>query len=221
MSDNTERAEKTVPLGQRRKMLRTFRKQYGVTLVEFGQLCNISNPMLSQFENGDRNLSAEAWTRVATAMQEIRDARYTGPFSVAEYVMRQRRAVWANTKLTPEASERIREKASRALNDDLPREEQEELDSYIVERFARILGRDVSCIESLWNDPAKHGELNRLAAEHNVRVARWIESLERAQSQVNDPVLSEIILSFRNEIAELEQRNAELERRLAEDKDDE
>ena len=67
MSKPTER---TVPPAQQRKMLRKFREQYSVTLVEFGQLCGISNPMLSQFENGNRNLSPDAWARVQAAMEK-------------------------------------------------------------------------------------------------------------------------------------------------------
>lgn len=60
-----------VPLGQRRKLLRAFRKQYGITLTDLGKLAGLSNPMLSQFENGNRDLSAEAWTRVLKAMSDL------------------------------------------------------------------------------------------------------------------------------------------------------
>jgi transcriptional regulator with XRE-family HTH domain len=62
---------KTIPLGQRRKLLRRFREQYGITLDEFGPLAELSTPMLSQFENGGRDLSPEAWTRVLAAMSNL------------------------------------------------------------------------------------------------------------------------------------------------------
>jgi transcriptional regulator with XRE-family HTH domain len=66
---------------------------------------------------------------------------------------------------------------------------------------------------------AERKSVNSLeASARAVKILGWVESLERAQSQVNDPVLSEIVQSFRNEIAQLEQQNAELQRRLAEDK---
>lgn len=59
------------PLRDCGKLLRKFRKQYGIKLVEFGKLCKISQPMLSQFERGDHNLSDEAWTRVLEAMGKL------------------------------------------------------------------------------------------------------------------------------------------------------
>jgi transcriptional regulator with XRE-family HTH domain len=62
---------KTIPLGQRRKLLRRFREQYGITLDEFGPLAELSTPMLSQFENGGRDLSPEAWTRVLAAVDAL------------------------------------------------------------------------------------------------------------------------------------------------------
>lgn len=60
-----------VPLSKRRKLLRTFRKQYGITLDELGDLTDLSKSMLSLFDNGERDLSSEAWTRVLTAMSNL------------------------------------------------------------------------------------------------------------------------------------------------------
>lgn len=60
-----------VPLPERRTLLRAFRKQFGITLVELGNLADISHPMLSQFERGDRDLSSEAWARVLQAMGKL------------------------------------------------------------------------------------------------------------------------------------------------------
>src|SRR6185437_8861500 len=70
MPDKTEKA-KTVPLHKRRKLLRAFRKQYGITLAELGKVAGVSQPMLSQFERDDRDLSAQAWTRVLGAMARL------------------------------------------------------------------------------------------------------------------------------------------------------
>ena len=61
----------TVPLRERQKLLRAFRKQYGITLTELGKLSVLSQPMLSQFERGERNLSAGAWARVLVAMSRL------------------------------------------------------------------------------------------------------------------------------------------------------
>lgn len=66
----TETRER-LPLSERRELLRDFRKQCGVTLTELGKLAHVSQPMLSQFENGARDLSAEAWDRVLDAMEKF------------------------------------------------------------------------------------------------------------------------------------------------------
>ena len=66
----TETRER-LPLSERREVLRDFRKQCGVTLTELGKLAHVSQPMLSQFENGARDLSAEAWDRVLDAMEKF------------------------------------------------------------------------------------------------------------------------------------------------------
>lgn len=55
----------------KRKLLRAFRKQYGLTLTELGKVAGVSQPMLSQFERGDRDLSPEAWERVHQAIGNL------------------------------------------------------------------------------------------------------------------------------------------------------
>jgi transcriptional regulator with XRE-family HTH domain len=67
----TSDATAKVPVHRRRKLLRAFRKQYGITLTEFGKVAGLSNPMLSQFENRARVLSDEAWSRVLAAMSKL------------------------------------------------------------------------------------------------------------------------------------------------------
>jgi transcriptional regulator with XRE-family HTH domain len=221
--------ETKVPLRERRKLVRSFRKQTGLTLKALGELAGLSFAMIAKFENGTRDLSEASWTRLREAMDNF---AHTATENYKERIDAAKETV---ARLSPEAVERIRENANRILAGDFPIKESEELDSYIAERFARILGCDVSHIESLWKDPNGGAELDRLAAEklesipfaersllHQYAAAkalldrqlRWIESIERAQSQVNDPVLSEIIQSFRSEIAELEKQNAELKSQI-------
>src|SRR5260370_29846369 len=59
-----------ISLRERRRYVRQFREQVGMTLREFGSLARISHPMLSQFETGEgsHNLSEEAWARLLDAM---------------------------------------------------------------------------------------------------------------------------------------------------------
>ncbi len=64
-------SDKKLPLRDRRRLLRTFRKQTGLTLVELGKLSELSNPMLSQFENGKVNLSAEASARLLVVIGDV------------------------------------------------------------------------------------------------------------------------------------------------------
>lgn len=60
-----------IPLRERRKLIRDFREQIGLTLREFGKMAEISHPMLSQFETGEggHNLSDDAWKRVLKAVE--------------------------------------------------------------------------------------------------------------------------------------------------------
>jgi transcriptional regulator with XRE-family HTH domain len=63
--------DKKLPLRDRRRLLRAFRKLTGLTLVELGKLSGLSNPMLSQFENGKVNLSAGAASRLLAVIGDI------------------------------------------------------------------------------------------------------------------------------------------------------
>ncbi len=62
---------KTIPLRERRKLVREFREQTNLGLTELASIAGLSQPMLSQFENGVRNLSEEAWARVLAAMEKF------------------------------------------------------------------------------------------------------------------------------------------------------
>lgn len=69
MPETTE--AKIVSLGQRRKLLRTFRKQFGITLDDLGELAGLSKAMLSRFESGNRDLSADAWSYLLEKISEL------------------------------------------------------------------------------------------------------------------------------------------------------
>src|SRR5271155_956131 len=60
---------KKVPLRQRRKMVRSFRKHARLNLAKLGELSGLSQPMLSRFESGKRNLSDAAWERLLNAIE--------------------------------------------------------------------------------------------------------------------------------------------------------
>lgn len=62
---------KKLPMGQRRRLLRTFRKQFGITLDELRKGTGLSKAMLSRFEAGNRNLSEKAWDRVFARVSSL------------------------------------------------------------------------------------------------------------------------------------------------------
>jgi len=56
---------------RRGKLLRVFRKRYKITLTELGKIAGLSQPMLSQFERGDHGLSPRAYGRLCAAMGKL------------------------------------------------------------------------------------------------------------------------------------------------------
>jgi transcriptional regulator with XRE-family HTH domain len=62
---------------ERGELLRRFRKSYGVTLEELAARVQLSQPMLTRFETGSRNLSADAWTRVLVELGKIEKEKNT------------------------------------------------------------------------------------------------------------------------------------------------
>lgn len=56
---------------ERGRLIRDFRKVYDVTLEDMAKRVGLSQPMLTRFETGTRNLSADAWARLLIAMREI------------------------------------------------------------------------------------------------------------------------------------------------------
>jgi transcriptional regulator with XRE-family HTH domain len=77
---------KKVPLRERRKRLRKFREQYGITLAELGNVAQVSESMLAQFESGEGNLSVDDWARIVLAMRSLladADAKRSAEISTA------------------------------------------------------------------------------------------------------------------------------------------
>jgi predicted transcriptional regulator len=70
MSETSVTRER-LPVGERRELFREVRKTCDVTLAQLGEMADVSYPMLSLFESGERDLSAEAWGRVADAMEKL------------------------------------------------------------------------------------------------------------------------------------------------------
>lgn len=64
-------SERKKSADERGRLLREFRKVYDVTLEDMAQRVGLSQPMLTRFETGTRNLSTDAWTRLFIAMGEI------------------------------------------------------------------------------------------------------------------------------------------------------
>jgi transcriptional regulator with XRE-family HTH domain len=56
---------------ERRELFRQFRKYTGITLTAFGEICGLTNPMLSMFEADKRDLSDKAWARVFAAITQV------------------------------------------------------------------------------------------------------------------------------------------------------
>jgi transcriptional regulator with XRE-family HTH domain len=87
-----------VSLRERRKLLRDFRRQYGITLDDLGKKAELSKAMLSRFEAGNRDLSAEAWTRVLDAMGKLLvedDAKRKAEIAKAEQTA-EKLGAWPN-----------------------------------------------------------------------------------------------------------------------------
>jgi transcriptional regulator with XRE-family HTH domain len=198
---------------QNGELTRELRDTLEIGLEELARRAQISVPMLSQFERGNRKLSPAAWSRVHAALNAIIEER-SRTFNFEEYAEHKLRMKYALEKFFPEIA--ARHPSNGLLEYALYGEEVETGDFGLTEKIRQRA-------KAILNDPSQDEETRALVAEHVARIlgrnARWIESLEKAQSQVHDPVLSEIIASFRNEIAELEQRNAQLERRLTEEQD--
>jgi transcriptional regulator with XRE-family HTH domain len=189
---------RTVAFGPR---LRKLREKHGVTLRDLAEVCGIDFTLINKYENGHRDLSEETFWQLRDGIDKVRERE--------------------------EEEKRDRQALAQLF-------EQGQIDrdtrAALINRFFADPSFRSVYVDEYHKFGALHPDrhltreqaeaIRARAGERMERNARWIESLEKAQSQVNDPVLSEIILSFRNEIAELEERNAELRRRIAEGAED-
>lgn len=112
-----------VPLSERRERLRAFRKKNRMSLAEFGKLAGLSQPMLSQFENGDRELSEDAWRRVQKAMDRHLDknaVQQRGRQPLMSLFANAPKSEWG--KLAPEYERELRRWCSGASVDKIAKE---------------------------------------------------------------------------------------------------
>lgn len=66
MSESTE----NVPMRERRRQVRAFRKEKGLTLAKLGERVGLSESALHRFENGKRGISVEKWSKLQRVMFE-------------------------------------------------------------------------------------------------------------------------------------------------------
>jgi len=214
----------TVPLAQRRKLLRKFREQYDITLTEFGKHARLSHPMLSQFERGDRDLSPEAWARVLAAMSSLL-AEDNGK-RLAEIAEAEETAAKLGVVAKINLVRKLRDLSglTQAEVADLVRISDSKLSLYedgLVEltedeknRLVRVLHKvnptgwlsqmnSHAAIEELGKGFGKKSE-ERLIEERKGFVKR-LENL----NGIDDPVIAEVIESYRREIETLEKQLAE------------
>lgn len=227
-------SEKKPPLRDRRRLVRTFRKQTGLTLVDLGKLAELSNPMLSQFENGKVNLSDESWKRLCDAMEKFlltANENYKAEIAKAKETA---------AKLSPEACERIRQRANEILarpsdasNDERITEkvrgmffELRQRSGLTLAEAAQKSGIDDAKLALYENGRAELTEeeesrLRRALTEGVPRMSlsellgakpaeligqrkEFVARLENLHD-IDDPVIAEIIASFRREIEDLEE----------------
>lgn len=204
------KAEKTKPVSLRelRKTFRKFLEEYDITLAEFGGYAGLSKGMLSLFMNGKRDLSREAWVRVVVATQNL-------PKLQTEIARRKaedgaKRAAGTAARLgvargalhaalgVPDSN------LAKALNEkELERREQE------LEQSKQELAAIEAAGEKIQRGDVKFSQtadgtwhaLVAVSSSETDRKRRQLAALENLQS-IDDPIISELIESFRREVAE-------------------
>ena len=134
-------SERKKSADERGRLLREFRKVYDVTLEEMAQRVGLSQPMLTRFETGTRNLSADAWTRLFIAMGEIEKEK--GAASKARFLRIFERP-------TTEAEDQSRLEVSKAMAVQLPKVQavvKKKALAYIRKNPGRTLERYSSLVE--------------------------------------------------------------------------
>jgi len=221
---DTEKA-KTVPLRKRRKLLRQFLKEYDITLAEFGTHAGLSKGMLSMFVSGNRGLSPEAWTRVLVAMGNLvseDNAKRQGEIAKRQAEEGADRAAGTAAKLgVPRGA------LHNALSGPPPTEQEMEefraiLAVYRPENsrgyWVRFFVNGRIYEESA--DTESHGEAVDFVEKRVEEKLR--ESREQRKRQlvalenlgIDAPIITELIESFRREIAEKDEKFEALSRTL-------
>jgi transcriptional regulator with XRE-family HTH domain len=213
----TAMPDKKLPLRERRRLVRAFRKQTHLTLVELAELVGLSHAMLSQFENGKVNLSEASWVRLYEAMGEfLRTAKenYQAEIAKAE-----------ETAAKLGVSGLLRAQTEPELDDILSRMSPEEAETAIplLERLSAELDKNSVAwriarvalgelrlkvkeykTERLRNLYALQEHFRKESEERK----RQLEALERLPGALDDPIVVGLIESLRRE---LEEKSRELE----------
>jgi len=218
------KAEKTKPVSLRelRKTFRKFLEEYDITLAEFGGYAGLSKGMLSLFMSGKRDLSREAWVRVVVATRDL-------PKLQTEIARRKaedgaKRAAGTAAKLgVPRGA------LHAALGAPLAPEKQELVSHVSASRIYRlensqnywvkffVSGRTYlesaeteshsEAIDFLWK------RIEEELRESREQQKRQLAALENLTS-IDDPVISELIESFRRELGEKDKQIEEMNRAL-------
>jgi transcriptional regulator with XRE-family HTH domain len=128
---------KKFSLEERRNVIRKFRKELKLSQTEFAALAGIGPSMLSRFENGNRDLSAEAFARVEDGIVEALAQRERKPVPLADL-------------LDPEKTKKMFSRASpidakaivRQAREELARKEAKDPDFRRVSAMCRNLFAD-------------------------------------------------------------------------------
>jgi transcriptional regulator with XRE-family HTH domain len=240
MSEATESTEKDkkLTLQERRDLVREFRKRTGCTLVELGELADVSNPMLSQFETGARNLSEKAWERVLDAMKAARKDPKAVLHSQPPYVQRmwhKMRVLYLLLKADPRTVadyERflatLRDEECRVALEEMNTKELIVAREQIADTGSALGGSNRRGIRQFVASTQPEDRKRWFASAENLPITeaeKLLNDLRRelkqkeSQGEVGnlDPLFSAIILeSHQRELAEKQALIASLEARLAE-----
>ncbi len=214
----------TPSLRERQALLREVRERTGISLRKLGKLAKISYSMLSLFETGERDLSAEAWNRVMGAMEKFRiGANKERTAEIARLKNEQAELQKKAAKLG--VSGLLRAQTEPELDDilsSMPAGEAEAAIPLLESLSAKLDGKSVA-----WRIVrVALGELrlkvkeykterlrNLYALQENFRKEseerkRQLEALERLPGALDDPIVVGLIESLRRE---LEEKSRELE----------
>jgi transcriptional regulator with XRE-family HTH domain len=206
-----------VPLRERRKLLRLFRKQNRMSLSALGKLAGLSQPMLSQFENGDRDLSEEAWARVLDSMEKFlltANENYKAEITKAkETAVKLGVSGLLRAQTEPELDGILSSMTAAEAEAAIPLLENlsAKLDKESVAwRIARVARGELRLKVKEWNAQRLRNlyALQEMFRKKSEERKRQLEALERLPGALDDPIVVGLIESLRRE---LEEKSRELE----------